>query len=116
MSGMYPHVLIKEKNVKVVEFIKRLNDIGFDENTELTFSCVNGDTGDWFDLVPDTDENDPFSFGEELNGKPYEKDSIDFCLNVDKCEDYLNQKKYNNLSELTEEILGVIGKYERKYL
>lgn len=29
--------------MKVVNLINKLNEIGYDENTELTFSCVDGD-------------------------------------------------------------------------
>ena len=102
--------------MKVVEFINRLNEIGFDENTELTFSCINGDTGEWYELEQDCDEQDPFSFGEDLTGEPYQNDVIDFCLNVDGCEEYLNEKKMANCADLIEEINSVISNYERKYL
>ena len=101
--------------MKVVDFIKRLNEIGFDEKTELTFSCVSGETGNWHELKPDYDEQDPFSYGESLTGMPYTKDTIDFCLDVDGCKDYIEEVKYNDLGELTEELLRVIGKYESKH-
>ena len=34
--------------MKVIEFVKRLEEIGYDENTELTFSCVDGDSGEFY--------------------------------------------------------------------
>lgn len=101
--------------MKVVDFVSRLNEIGFNENTELTFSCVSGETGNWYELKPDCDEQDPFAYGKNLTGLPYTKDVIDFCLDVDNCSKYIEEKKYNNLGELTEELLNVIGKYESKH-
>ena len=44
--------------MKVIDFIKRLNEIGYNENTELTFSCVDGDTGETYWLEPDNDSKD----------------------------------------------------------
>ena len=34
------------KTLKVMDLINSLNEIGYDENTELTFSCVDGETGE----------------------------------------------------------------------
>lgn len=100
--------------MKVIDFINRLNEIGFDKNTELTFSCVNGETGQWHELEPDCDEQDPFAYGEELTGNRYSKDVIDFCLNVDKCDEYLKEKKFANLQDFADELHNVINKYEIK--
>lgn len=101
--------------MKAVDFINRLNEIGFDENTELTFSCVNGDTGNWYELKPDYDEQDPFAYGEELTGEPYIKDTIDFCLNVDGCKEYLEEKKCSCVEDFAEELQNVISKYEIRH-
>ena len=54
--------------MKVVDLINKLNDIGYDENTELTFSFVDRRTGDWHVVSLDN-----ISYGEELTGKPYDK-------------------------------------------
>lgn len=35
--------------MKVVELIKKLNEIGYDENTELTFGVVNRENGNWYE-------------------------------------------------------------------
>ena len=37
--------------MKVVELIRKLQAIGYDENTELTFSCVDGETGEYY-VIP----------------------------------------------------------------
>ena len=34
------------KTLKVMDLINKLNEIGYDEKTELTFSCVDGETGE----------------------------------------------------------------------
>ena len=34
--------------MKVMELIKKLNEIGYDENTELEFSFTDTDTGEWY--------------------------------------------------------------------
>ena len=99
--------------MKVVDFINRLNKIGFDINTELTFSCIDGATGDWYTLVPDTDygETDGFSYGVDLTGEEYQNDQIDFCLDVDKCKEYLDSKRDIKNIEFIEELSEVIRKY-----
>lgn len=93
-----------------------MNEIGFDENTELTFSCVNGETGEWHELEPDCDKQDPFAYGECLTGKPYTRDTIDFCLNVDKCKEYLEEKKYSNVEDFAEELRDVISRHVQRTL
>lgn len=53
--------------MKVIEFIKRLEEIGYNENTELTFSCRDGETGEFYKLDLYTDEDsDGFCYGEDL--------------------------------------------------
>ena len=37
--------------MKVAELIRKLQEIGYDENTELTFSCVDGETGEYY-VIP----------------------------------------------------------------
>ena len=36
--------------MKVVDLINILNQIGYDENTELTFSCTDGNTGQYYEI------------------------------------------------------------------
>lgn len=85
-------------DIKVVDLINKLNEIGYDENTKLTFGCVNSDTGGWYDI--------PFNkifFGEELTGEPYHNDEINIDLNVDQAVDYLNEKKQEAINEIREQ-------------
>ena len=37
--------------MRVVDLIRKLQEIGYDENTELTFSCVDGATGEYY-VIP----------------------------------------------------------------
>lgn len=92
--------------MKVVDLINILNQIGYDENTELTFSCTDGNTGQYYEI--------PFekiSFGEELTGKPYEKDQIDIEVDVDSVKSYLHNKGMSMLDDLILDMCDVIAKY-----
>ena len=85
--------------IKVIDLINKLNEIGYDENTKLTFGCVNGDTGGWFDI--------PFNalfFGEELTGQPYSNDEINIDLDVDSARDYLEEKQKDAVDKLRDRI------------
>ena len=86
--------------MKVVDLINKLNDIGYDENTELTFSFVDRKTGDWHVVSFDN-----ISYGEELTGKPYDKELIDIC------EEYKLSVSKNVVDDLIEDINGIVNKY-----
>lgn len=89
--------------MKVIDFIKRLEEIGYDENTELTFGCCDGDTGDFYYLNLDTIDNDGFCYGEDLDGYQYDKKEINIEIDVDGCKEYVESKQY-----LANEILDMI--------
>ena len=97
--------------MKVIEFIKRLNEIGYDENTELTFSCIDGETGEWYDLKLDTKNGDGFCYGEALYGVPYDKKEINIEIDVDGCEEYLGDKFYD-VHDLLDTIEEMINEYK----
>lgn len=97
--------------MKVIELIKKLNEIGYDENTELTFSC--------FDRV--TGENCEISFyeiayGVDLTGEPYKNDVIDISVDVDSCTRYLGLKKEQAVEDVVDEMQDVLNKYVRKII
>lgn len=99
--------------MKVVELINKLNEIGYNENTELTFGCVNKTIGEWYELKLDDAENEyGIYYGEELTGLPYNKEEINIFLNVDDCEDYLKEKGLD-VNEVLEDLRSIIYKYER---
>ena len=69
--------------MKVVELIKKLNEIGYDENTELTFGVVDRENGNWYDAP-----FDEINYGIDLTGEPYHNDVI----NIDVDEEYQKEK------------------------
>lgn len=97
--------------MKVIDFIKRLNEIGYDENTELTFSCCDGETGEWYDLKLDTKNGDGFCYGEDLYGTLYDKKEINIEIDVDGCEEYLDDKFYD-VHDLLDTIEEMINEYK----
>lgn len=98
--------------MKVVELINKLNEIGYDENTELTFSCIDGNTGNWHELDVDDEEYEMgITYGEILTGEEYHNDVVDICLNVDECKEYINDKVEVTKLDVIEDILDVISKY-----
>lgn len=64
--------------MKVIEFIKKLNEIGYDENTELTFGFVNKENGTWYEAP-----FDEINYGVDLTGEPYHNDVINIDVDVD---------------------------------
>lgn len=98
--------------MKVIELINKLNEIGYDENTELTFSCVDGNTGEWYKLNADDEEYEMgITYGKDLTGEEYHNDVIDVCLNVDECKEYVNDKVEVTKLDVIEDIFHVINKY-----
>lgn len=92
--------------MKVVELINKLNEIGYDENTELTFSCVDGETGECYDIP-----FDEISYGESLTGEPYHNDVIDIGIDVDSCKEYIKSKADGVMAELTSALGDILNKY-----
>lgn len=93
--------------MKVVELINKLNDIGYDENTELTFSCIDGLSGECYDIP-----FDEISYGENLTGEPYHNDVIDIGVDADSCKEYVENKSNDVIAELAGELSDVLNKYK----
>lgn len=93
--------------MKVVDLINKLNEIGYNENTELTFSCVNGDTGEYYEIP-----FDEICFGENLTGEPYNNGVIDIGLDVDSVKDYIQAKSNEYINDMIDELKEVLNKYE----
>jgi|GEM_PF-3442163 len=93
--------------MKVVELINKLNEIGYDENTKLTFSCIDGLSGEYYEIP-----FDEISYGENLTGEPYHNDIIDIGLDVDSCKEYVESKSNDVITELTGELGDVLNKYK----
>lgn len=90
--------------MKVTELIRKLQEIGYDENTELTFSCVDGETGEYY-VIP----FEEITYGEELTGEPYDNDVIDIEVNVDSVEEYIKAKSEVELEKQAQRIIKVLG-------
>ena len=81
--------------MKVVELIKTLNEIGYDENTELTFGFVNRENGNWYEA--------PF-------------DEINIDVDIDSIEEYRKEKADSAVESFVDEIQEVLNKYQRKLI
>ena len=90
--------------MKVKEFIEKLNELGFDEETELTFGCIDGDSGDFYAL--------PF---EDVNReKDLEEDGDNIIcveVDVDSAQEYLNAKATYMRDDLVKELDEVLSEY-----
>ena len=89
--------------MKVTELIRKLQKIGYDENTELTFSCVDGETGEYY-VIP----FEEITYGVELTGEPYENDIIDIEVDVDSVEEYIKAKTEVELEKQTQRVIKAL--------
>ena len=92
--------------MKIVDLIRKLQEIGYDENTELTFSCIDGETGEYY-IIP----FEEITYGEELTGEPYDNDVIDIEVNVDSVEDYIKAKTESELEKQTQRVIRALEDY-----
>lgn len=90
--------------MKVTEFIRKLQEIGYDENTELTFSCTDGEIGEYY-VIP----FEEITYGEELTGEPYDNDVIDISVDVDSVEEYIKTKVEVELEKQTQRVIKALG-------
>jgi hypothetical protein len=90
--------------MKVAELIRKLQEIGYDENTELTFSCVDGETGEYY-VIP----FEEITYGEELTGEPYDNDVIDIEVGVDPVEEYIKAKVEVELEKQAQRVIKALG-------
>lgn len=97
--------------MKVIELIKKLNEIGYDENTELTFGVVNRENGNWYEAP-----FDEINYGIDLTGEPYYNDVINIDVDVDSVEEYQKEKTDSAVESFVDEIQEVLNKYQRKLI
>ena len=88
--------------MKVKEFVDKLNKIGYDENTELTF-----DSCDYWGEIFEFNIGKKF-YGEDLTGKPYNNDIINIEIETYENEDYMNNLKDKIRNELKEMLINVL--------
>lgn len=95
--------------MKVVELIKKLNEIGYDENTELTFGVVNRENGSWYEAP-----FDEINYGIDLTGEPYHNDVINIDVDVDSVEEYQKEKADSAVESFVDEIREVLNRHIRR--
>lgn len=92
--------------MKVIDLIDKLNSIGFDDNTEISFSCVNGELGEWHDIP-----FKQFNYGEDLTVEPYKKDIIDIEVDMDSVVEYTNEKVKARTFKLKGRLISEINEW-----
>ncbi len=95
--------------MKVVDLINKLNEIGYDENTELTF-----DFADYKGVCYEVPMKQIW-YGEDLTGKPYCNDRVDIEIDVDNCNEYTKTKEdviIERVCDVIFEALNNIGSYQ----
>lgn len=97
--------------MKIVELINKLNEIGYDENTELTFGFVNRENGNWYEA-----SFDEINYGIDLTGEPYHNDAINIDIDVDSVEEYQKEKSDSAVESFVDEIQEILNKYQRKLI
>ena len=95
--------------MKVVELIKKLNEIGYDENTELTFGFVNRESINWYEAP-----FDEINYGIDLTGEPYHNDVINIDVDVDSVEEYQKEKADSAVESFVDEIQEVLNRHIRR--
>ena len=93
--------------MKVVELINKLNEIGYDENTELTFGFADGNTGEWYNAP-----FDEITYGIDLTGEPYHNDVIN--IDVDSVKEYQKDKVECAVIDIVEEMQDVLNRHIRR--
>lgn len=93
--------------MKVADLINKLNEIGYDENTELIFNCTDKTSGEFYD-VP----FDKISYGEDVTGSPYHNDIISIEVNVDAAKDYIQAKADSYMNDMVDELRQVLSKHD----
>ena len=97
--------------MKVVEFINKLNEIGYDENTELTFGLVNRENGNWYEA-----QFDEFNYNIDLTGEPYHNDVINIDIYSDSVEEYQKEKLDSAVESFVDEIQEVLNGHKREII
>ena len=97
--------------MKVVELIKKLNEIGYDKNTELTFGLVNRENGNWYEAP-----FDEINYGIDLTGEPYHNDIINIDVDVDSVEEYQKEKSDSAVESFVDEIQEVLNGHKREII
>lgn len=95
----------KVKKIKVVDFIKKLEKIGYDKNTILEFNTVDGNSGEVYDITIE----------KFINGDDYSvpnENVVDVQLNISN--DFIKDVSTEYVEDIAEELNDVLSKYRVK--
>ena len=87
-------------SIKVVDFINKLQELGYTDNTELSFGFLNGEQGEDY-------ECEVMRVADEDRKAGYD----DIIVEFKKPEDYIKSEVEITNIDLREELLGVVNKY-----
>lgn len=84
--------------MKVIEFIAKLEQLGFNDNTELSFGFLNGAQGEYYECnFKSIDDNDR------------EVGCDDLIVEFEKPDDYIKSEIECTNTDLREDLLNVIN-------
>lgn len=92
--------------MKVIDLINKLNEIGYDENTELDFSCIDKDRNEIYGI-----DFDKILYGEELTGQSYCNDVINIGIDVDSSKEYIRAKAETMMDDFLDDLQKVLKKH-----
>ena len=90
--------------MKVKDLIDKLNELGYNEDTTISFGSYNYD-GEFYNFEID-----------EIEDGDRECGSDDIGVIFKDCEEYKRDLIRTSAEELTDELRDIIGKFERKVL
>ena len=86
--------------MKVVEFIKELERLGYTEETELAFGFINGEQGEYYECEVMSIDDEDRQCGDDV-----------LIVEFEKPEEYIKSEVEIANIELREELLDVVNKY-----
>lgn len=92
--------------MKVIDLINQLNKIGYNKNTELTFSYMD-ESGECYDM-----KFIEICFGKDLTGLPYDNDIIDIGVKFNSSS-FVTDKTQDKINNLVDDINTVLDNYKK---
>ena len=86
--------------MKVVDFIKELETLGYTENTELSFGFVNGEQGEYYECEVMSIDDEDRQCGDDV-----------LIVEFKKPEEYLESEVEIANINLREDLLDVVNRY-----
>jgi hypothetical protein len=91
---------IKGEFMKVVDFIKELERLGYTEETELSFGFINGEQGEYYECEVMSIDDEDRQCGEDV-----------LIVEFEKPEEYIKSEVEITNIELREDLLEVVNRY-----